>query len=106
MSVNLCSFQILTSGTCNIMCAMPGSKFFENQEAYLHPEFNIFDRNPDPALDELVELAAVLCGADYAYIGWMDFNRLWFKARFGFKAIEQSRASQPASGCWRRASLF
>jgi len=72
---------------------MPGSKLFENQEAYLHPEFNIFDRNPDPALDELVELAAVLCGADYAYIGWMDFNRLWFKARFGFKAIEQPRAS-------------
>jgi two-component system, OmpR family, sensor histidine kinase VicK len=74
------------------MCAMPGSKLFENQEAYLHPEFNIFDRNPDPALDELVELAAVLCGADYSYIGWLDFNRLWFKARYGFKAIEQSRA--------------
>jgi len=72
---------------------MPGSKRFENQEAYLYPEFNIFDRNPDPALEELVELAAVLCGADYAYIGWMDFNRLWFKARFGFKAIEQARAA-------------
>lgn len=28
-----------------------------------------------------------------AYIGWMDFNRLWFKARFGFKAMEQPRAS-------------
>ncbi len=72
---------------------MQSSTRFENQESYLDPEFNIFDRNPDPALDELVELAAVLCGADYAYIGWMDFNRLWFKARFGFKAIEQSRTS-------------
>ena len=92
MSVNLCSFPDTDFGYLYSMCAMPGSKFFENQEAYLHPEFNIFDRNPDPALDELVELAAVLCGADYAYIGWMDFNRLWFKARFGFKAIEQSRA--------------
>ena len=75
------------------MCAMQGSRVFENQEAFLHPEFNIFDRNPDHALDELVELAAVLCGADYAYIGWMDFNRLWFKARFGFKAVEQSRTT-------------
>ena len=72
---------------------MPGSKFLENQEAFLHPEFNIFDRNPDPALDELAELAAVLCGADYAYIGWMDFNRLWFKARFGFKGVEQPRST-------------
>ena len=72
---------------------MPGSRLFENQEADLHPEFNIFDRNTDPALDELTELAAVLCGADYAYIGWMDFDRLWFKARSGFKGIEQARTS-------------
>jgi PAS domain S-box-containing protein len=72
---------------------MSGSRVFESQEALLHPEFNIFDRNPDPALDELTELAAVLCGADYGYIAWMDFNRLWFKARFGFKGVEQSRTT-------------
>ena len=72
---------------------MPGSGLYENRETYLHPEFNIFDRNPDPALDELTELAVVLCGADYGYIGWMDYNRLWFKARFGFKGIEQPRAA-------------
>ena len=56
-------------------------------------EMDIFDRSLDPALDELAELAAVLSGADYAYLGWMDFNRLWFKARFGFDAAEQPRAS-------------
>src|ERR1017187_2864193 len=56
-------------------------------------EFDIFDRNPDPALDELTELAAVLGGADYAYIGWMDFDRLWFKSRHGFQATEQPRAT-------------
>ncbi|HWE86467.1 MAG TPA: PAS domain S-box protein [Terracidiphilus sp.] len=53
------------------------------------PELDVFDRNPDPALDELTELAAVLGLADYAYIGWMDFNRLWFKSRFGFAAADQ-----------------
>jgi PAS domain S-box-containing protein len=56
-------------------------------------EFDLFDRNPDPALDELTELSAVLCVADYAYTGWMDFNRLWFKSRFGFKGSEQPRSS-------------
>ncbi|HEY1902589.1 MAG TPA: PAS domain S-box protein [Terracidiphilus sp.] len=56
-------------------------------------EFETFDRNPDPALDELTELSAVLSNADYAYIGWMDFNRLWFKSQFGFKAPEQPRSS-------------
>jgi PAS domain S-box-containing protein len=55
-------------------------------------EFDVFDRNPDPALDELTELAAVLSVADYAYIGWMDFNRLWFKSRHGFNALDQPRS--------------
>ena len=56
-------------------------------------ELDIFNRNPDPALDELAELAAVLSGADYAYIGWIDHSRLWFKSCFGFQAIEQPRSS-------------
>jgi two-component system, OmpR family, sensor histidine kinase VicK len=56
-------------------------------------EFDVFDRNPDPGLDEITELGALLSLADYAYIGWMDFNRLWFKSRYGFKAAEQPRAS-------------
>jgi PAS domain S-box-containing protein len=75
------------------MSAMFGSQAGENQDAVVRPELSLFDRNPDPALDELTQLAAVLCNADYAYIGWMDFNRLWFKARYGFKATEQPRAS-------------
>jgi PAS domain S-box-containing protein len=56
-------------------------------------EYDVFDRNSDPALDELTELAAVLSLADYAYIGWMDFNRMWFKSRFGFNAPDQPRSA-------------
>ncbi len=56
-------------------------------------DFDVFDRSPDPALDELTELAAVLSMADYGYIAWLDFNRLWFKSRFGFTAIEQPRVT-------------
>ena len=75
------------------MYASPGSQAGENQDSGVRAEINIFDRNPDPALDELTELAAVLCDADFAYIGWMDYNRLWFKARFGFKATDQPRGA-------------
>jgi two-component system sensor histidine kinase VicK len=75
------------------MCAMLGPQLGENQDAILQPEFPLFDRNPDPALDELTELAAVLCSADCAYIGWMEYNRLWFKSQFGFKATDQPRAA-------------
>jgi PAS domain S-box-containing protein len=75
------------------MSAIHTSQLAEFQMPAPRSEFNIFDRNPDPALDELVEFAALLSGANYAYIGWMDFNRLWFKAQFGFKATEQPRSS-------------
>ena len=59
---------------------------------------DVFERNPDPALDEIIELAAVLSNADYAYLGSMDQNRLWFKSQFGFRALEQPRSS---TGCQR-----
>jgi two-component system, OmpR family, sensor histidine kinase VicK len=54
------------------------------------PDFAGLDRSPDPALDELAEFAAVLCGAEFAYIGFLDGNRLWFKSRHGFHATEQA----------------
>ncbi len=65
----------------------------EHLAVALRQEFEMFDRNPDPALDELTELSAVLSNADYAYVGWMDFSRLWFKSHFGFKAPEQPRST-------------
>jgi len=45
----------------------------------------------DPALDDLVRLAAVLTGADYVYLGWMDAKRLWFQSTYGFAARSQDR---------------
>jgi two-component system, OmpR family, sensor histidine kinase VicK len=76
-----------------MVTAMQGQHSGDYQAMSSRSEFDIFDRNPDPALDEIVELASVLSNADFAYIGWMDFNRLWFKSRFGFKASDQPRAS-------------
>ncbi len=52
-----------------------------------------FDSAPDPSLDELVRLAAVLSGADYAYLAWVDATRLWFKSTYGFLAREQNLAT-------------
>lgn len=63
----------------------------QHREGTLEPGSDIFEHSADPALDELTELAAVLCGADYAYLGWADSNRLWFKACYGFNAAEQPR---------------
>ena len=63
------------------------------EAAIARPDFDVLDRNADPALDELTEFTAVLSGADYSYMGWLDFSRLWFKSRFGFMAADQPRSS-------------
>ena len=68
----------------------------------MRSDLDIFERSADPALDEIIELAAVLSNADYAYLGSMDQNRLWFTSRFGFRGLEQPRWS---TGCQRMLEL-
>ncbi|MDE3148693.1 MAG: PAS domain S-box protein [Acidobacteriota bacterium] len=77
------------------MISVPVAQIGAPRLPFARPELNILDRTVDPALDELAQIAAALTNADYAYIAWLDFNRLWFKAQFGFRAPEQPRASTP-----------
>jgi PAS domain S-box-containing protein len=63
------------------------------EAAMTRPDFEVLDRNVDPALDELTEFTAVLSGAHYAYMGWLDFSRLWYKSRFGFMAADHPRSA-------------
>ena len=65
----------------------------ESRVALPPPELEARDTAADPALDELVRLAAVISGADYAYLGWLDASRLWFKSTHGFVAREQARST-------------
>jgi class 3 adenylate cyclase len=50
--------------------------------AALHA-LNILDSPPDPAYDEIGELAAQICGCPIGYISFIDDQRLWFKAKYG-----------------------
>jgi PAS domain S-box-containing protein len=59
-------------------------------------EYDILDTPADPAFDEIVRVAAQVTGAPYAYLGFVDANRLWFKSRFGFQGSEIPRL---ASAC-------
>jgi two-component system sensor histidine kinase VicK len=68
----------------------------ESQEvAFREGSGRAFPAAPDPALEELVRLAAVVSGADYAYIGWMTTTRLHFKVTHGFMAQAQERRTTP-----------
>jgi len=44
---------------------------------------DILDTPPDPAYDEIGELAAQICGCPVGYISFIDDERLWFKAKYG-----------------------
>lgn len=44
---------------------------------------NILDTAPNVAYDEIGELSAQLCQCPVAYIGFMDDDRLWLKAKYG-----------------------
>ena len=54
-------------------------------------EYEILDTPADPAFDEIVRVAAQVTGAPYAYLGFLDSNRLWLKSRFGFQGTEIPR---------------
>ena len=56
---------------------------------------DILDSAPEIAYDEIVELAAVICGCPFAYISFIDDERRWLKARYGLSAemIEAPRAN-------------
>ena len=54
-------------------------------------EYEILDTPSDPAFDEIVRVAAQVTGAPFAYLGFLDANRLWFKSRFGFNGAEIPR---------------
>lgn len=54
-------------------------------------EYEILDTPGDPAYDEVVRVAAQVTGAPYAFLGFLDANRLWFKSRVGFHESEIAR---------------
>ncbi len=53
--------------------------------------YAIVDTAPELAFDEMVGLAAELCGAPTAMISLIETDRQWFKARVGMEACETAR---------------
>ncbi len=58
-------------------------------------QYEILDTLPDPAFDEIARLAASICNATYAFIGFVDWSRVWFKSTVGFSGRQISRSGSP-----------
>jgi len=58
-------------------------------------QYDILDTLPDPAFDEIARMAASICQAQYAFIGFLDWSRVWFKSSFGFSGRQIRRNGSP-----------
>jgi anti-sigma regulatory factor (Ser/Thr protein kinase) len=53
--------------------------------------YRILDTEPERAFDDLVVIAAQICSTPIAFIGLVDADRQWFKARVGLSITEVAR---------------
>jgi PAS domain S-box-containing protein len=54
-------------------------------------EYHVLDTPPEPAFDQLTQLAAYLCQAPIALVVFVDEKRQWFKSRVGVDIAETPR---------------
>src|ERR1700753_3838139 len=58
-------------------------------------QYDILDTLPAPAFDEIARMAASICSAPFAFIGFLDWSRVWFKSTVGFTARQIRRNGSP-----------
>ncbi|MGB3492101.1 MAG: ATP-binding protein [Elainellaceae cyanobacterium] len=63
----------------------------ENQRLQKLQCYNVLDTNPEPAYDDLTQLASLICQAPIALISLIDKDRQWFKSVIGLHAQETHR---------------
>ncbi|MBW4027507.1 MAG: PAS domain S-box protein [Acidobacteria bacterium] len=77
----------------SLLAAIPQRDEAERLRTLLH--YEVLGKAQDPAFSELAVLAAQFTLAPYAYIGFLDANRLWFGGTAGFQGLELARNATP-----------
>ncbi|QHL87496.1 GAF domain-containing protein [Nibribacter ruber] len=65
----------------------------EQQRLQVLDQYDLLDTSSDEELDQLTELAALVCGTPIAVISLVASNRQWFKAKVGLTLTETPKSS-------------
>jgi PAS domain S-box-containing protein len=78
------------------MLSIPAIVQHDETERLKHLQhYEILDTLPDPAFDQIARMAAKVANAPYAFIGFLDWSRVWFKSTAGFAARQIRRNGSP-----------
>ena len=68
--------------------------------------YDILDTQPEESFDRLTRLATRLFGVPYASVSLVDSERVWFKSRVGFDAVEIDRETSFCSHAVLSPAVF
>ncbi len=80
--------------------------FQENRRVQALHELQILDTPGELAFDEIVELAAQICGTPVSLVTLVDEHRQWFKAAIGICQKESPRSQSFCSYAIRQQGIF
>jgi signal transduction histidine kinase len=69
----------------------PPAPLDEAERLRILHELDVLDTDPEVDYDDVVSLAAHICGVPMSLVSLVDADRQWFKARIGLDATETSR---------------
>src|SRR4029453_8749717 len=91
--------MFLANGRCGIRHCRDGARSMhtaplppnEAERLAALQRYAILDTAPEEAFDDLVRLAAQVCGTPIALVSLVDGNRQWFKSKLGLEALQTER---------------
>ena len=69
-------------------------------------EYGILDTAPEVEFDALTFLAAQICDVPFAFVSFVDAERVWFKSNVGFKVQEVPHAESFCAEAIEKKELF
>lgn len=69
----------------------PSSALDETSRQLALDRYRIVDSLPEAAYEDIVQVAATVCGTPIALVSLLDRDRQWFKARLGLDATQTTR---------------